>query len=63
MNPAKKLTAMLSLSVILGLFLMMSSSLAQEAAAPVEPAKWRRHCQREVKKEDWRGAGARAAVY
>jgi Amt family ammonium transporter len=39
MNPARKLTAVLSLSVVLGLFLMMSSSLAQEAPAPGEPAK------------------------
>jgi Amt family ammonium transporter len=39
MNPTKKLTAMLALSVVLGVFLMMSSSLAQEASTPGDPAK------------------------
>ena len=53
MNPAKKLTAMLSLSLILGLFLMMSSALAQEApAAGTEPAKVEAPAAAEVKKED-----------
>ena len=54
MNSAKKLTAMLSLSVILGLFLMMSSSVAQEAPAPAEPAKVEAPAApaAEVKKED-----------
>jgi Amt family ammonium transporter len=39
MNPAKKLTTMVALAVVFGMFLMMSSSLAQEASAPGEPAK------------------------
>jgi Amt family ammonium transporter len=39
MNPAKKLTAMLSLSVILGLLLMTSSSAQETPPASAEPAK------------------------
>ncbi len=62
MNPAKKLTAMLSLSVILGLFVMMSSSLAQEA--PAEPAKVEAPAApaAEVKKEDPGAAPAQFTV-
>jgi Amt family ammonium transporter len=62
MNPAKKLTAMLSLSVILGLFVMMSASLAQEA--PAEPAKVEAPAApaAEVKKEDPGAAPAQFTV-
>ncbi|MEX0802987.1 MAG: ammonium transporter [Candidatus Binatia bacterium] len=63
MNPAKKLTAMLSLSVVLGLFLMMISALAQEAPpASTEPAKVEAPAApaAEAKKED---AGAAPAQF
>ena len=52
MNPAKKLTAMLSLSVILGLFLMAGALLAQETLpAGAEPVKLETAPAAEVKAE------------
>ena len=52
MNPAKKLTAMLSLSVILGLFLMAGALLAQETPpAGAEPVKLETAPAAEVKAE------------